>query len=77
MNIRKANIADIEQLRGLINSYADRGLMLKRSLNQFYESIRDFFVAEKDGRVIGCCALHISWADLAEIRSLAVEEKGV
>ena len=72
--IRKAKITDVNLLRLMINSYADRGLMLKRSLNEFYEQLRDYFVAEADGRVVGCCALHIAWEDLAEVKSLAVEE---
>ena len=40
-----------------------------------YEQIRDFWVFEDNGRVIGCCALHVSWHDLAEIKSLAVERR--
>ena len=27
-----------------------------------------------DGNVVGCCALQIVWSDLAEIKSLAVDE---
>ncbi len=46
--------------------------MLPRSLNELYESMRDFWVAEENNKVVGCCALHISWDDLAEIKSLAV-----
>ncbi len=49
--------------------------MLPRSLNELYENIRDFWVAEEGKKIIGCCALHISWDDLAELKSLAVEKK--
>jgi len=48
--------------------------MLPRSLNELYENIRDFWVFEDRDRVIGCCALHISWQDLVEVKSLAVEK---
>mgnify|MGYP001565172746 CR=1 FL=1 len=48
--------------------------MLPRSLNELYENIRDFWVAQENNKVIGCSALHISWDDLAEIKSLAVEK---
>lgn len=48
--------------------------MLFRSLAQLYESLRDFYVYEQDGEILGCCAMQIIWADLAEIRSLAVRE---
>jgi amino-acid N-acetyltransferase len=70
--IRKATIEDIKQIQNLINSFARRDLMLPRSLNELYENLRDFWVAPENSRVVGCCALHISWDDLAEIKSLAV-----
>jgi len=46
--------------------------MLARSLNELYEDIRDFWVIEEKNKIVGCCALHVSWDDLAEIKSLAV-----
>lgn len=49
--------------------------MLPRSLNELYENLRDFWVAEEKNKIIGCCALHISWDNLAEIKSLAVVKK--
>lgn len=73
--IRKAKIKDIKQIQTLINSFAKDDLMLPRSINELYENLRDFFVYEDKGRVIGCCALHISWDDLAEIKSLAVDRR--
>ena len=73
LTLRKANIADVPQLHRLINSLADNGEMLPRALSDIYENLRDYSVAEDHGTVVGCCALHICWADLAEVRSLAVE----
>jgi len=58
----------------LINSFADKGEMLARSLSELYENIRDYFVVKQGERVIACAALHVSWSDLAEIKSLAVAE---
>ncbi|MDP3732174.1 MAG: N-acetyltransferase [Candidatus Omnitrophota bacterium] len=72
--IRKANIADIKQIQGLINYFAKKDLMLPRSLNELFENIRDFWVYEVHKKIAGCCALHISWEDLAEIKSLAVSK---
>jgi amino-acid N-acetyltransferase len=72
--IRKANIKDAKAIQGLLNHYASKGLLLPRPLNEIFESIRDFFVYEEDGEVIGVSSLHINWEDLAEIRSLAVKE---
>jgi len=73
--IRKAKIKDVLFIQGLINKFAHADLMLARSLNELYENLRDFWVCEENDKLMGCCALHISWKDLAEIRSLAVEEK--
>lgn len=73
--IRKAVLKDIKAIQLLINGFARKDLMLARSLNELYENLRDFFVYEQRGRVAGCCALHLSWDELAEIKSLAVDRK--
>jgi amino-acid N-acetyltransferase len=73
--VRKAKIEDIKQIQNLINLFAEQDLMLPRSLNELFENIRDFWVAEENHKIIGCCALHVSWDDLAEIKSLAVTKK--
>ena len=76
MNVDKAKIGDVKQMQLLINKFADRGEMLPRALAELYENLRDFFVVrDENNDVIACVALHISWADLAEIRSLAVSEE--
>lgn len=75
MKIRKAKISDLKQAQKLVNDYAKREQMIPRSLNELYETVRDFVVCEFNGNVCGVCALHIMWEDLAEIRSLAVENK--
>ena len=58
----------------MVNHYADRQLMLPRSLNDTYESLRDFYVWRENDEVVGCAALHVSWDGLGEVRSLAVRE---
>lgn len=73
--IRKANIADARVIHQLLLQYAGDGLMLSRSLSEIYESIRDIYVFEEAGQVLGTVWLHICWADLAEVRSLAVDER--
>lgn len=75
MKIRRARISDLREVQKLINEFARREEMIPRSLNELYESIRDFLVSEEDGAVTGACALHILWEDLAEIRSLAVRRE--
>ena len=76
--IRKAKIADIKQIYNLIMEFANKEEMLPRSLSELYDNLRDFFVFEESGKISGCCALHVMWEELGEIRSLAVktEEQG-
>ena len=74
MNIRSATISDVEAIHGLIGSYAERDRMLFRSMADIYENLQKFSVVEADGAIVGCCALEIIWGDLAEIKSLAVDE---
>ncbi|GAJ12721.1 unnamed protein product [marine sediment metagenome] len=72
--VEKAKIRDAPQMHQLINYFADKGEMLARSLSEIYENIRDYFVVRQGERVIACAALHVSWSDLAEIKSVAVAE---
>jgi len=74
MKVRGAKITDAKAIYALINSYAERDKMLFRSMADIYENLQAFTVAELDGNVVGCCALQIIWSDLAEIKSLAVDE---
>lgn len=72
--LRKAGISDVKAIHELVNRCAGRGEMLPRSLAELYDNVRDYLVYEDQGTVVGTCALHICWEDLAEIRSLAVLE---
>lgn len=60
-------------MRELVDSWtADRRLLGKATVT-LYEDVQEFFVAVDGARVIGCGALHVLWADLAEVRTLAVD----
>lgn len=72
--IRPATVHDVPRVSEIINSHAELGRMLFKSYAQLYENLRDFAVYEDGGRILGCCALAVIWADLAEVRSLAVED---
>lgn len=73
MPIRRALTADAKDVQKLINSYAQRHKMIPRSLNDLYDNIRDVLIYEDaKGRIQGTVSLHVSWEDLAEVRSLAV-----
>jgi len=74
MNVRSAKISDVTAINALINSYAERDRMLFRSMADIYENLQTFIVAELDNNIVGCCALEIIWSDLAEIKSLAIDE---
>lgn len=71
--LRSATIHDVPRISQIISSHAELGRMLFKSFAQLYENVRDYAVYEEDGQVMGCVALTIIWADLAEIRSLAVD----
>jgi amino-acid N-acetyltransferase len=70
--IRKAVMADAKNIQNLVNTYAKGGEMLPLSINEVYEKVLEFVVWEDNGTIVGCCAIHPTWDDLAEIRSVAV-----
>jgi amino-acid N-acetyltransferase len=74
--IRPATIHDVPRIQAYINIHEELGRMLFKSYAQLFEDLRDFAVYEDDGtgNVLGCTALTIIWADLAEVRSLAVDD---
>jgi len=74
--LRKARIGDVKTIHRLINLSARKGEMLSRSLMDIYNSLRDFFVYydEDESLVIGVCAMNIIWENLAEIRSVYVDQ---
>ena len=75
MPIRKAVIKDVPDIHRILNHYAEKDLLLPRSLSALYDHLRDYFVLEDSSpghQIKGVCGLGICWEDLAEIRSLAV-----
>jgi amino-acid N-acetyltransferase len=77
MIFRRARMADVDSMAALINSYAEKGLMLHRTIPSLYQRIRDYTVIEQEGLVIGVGGLHILWKDLAEICSVAIHPRYV
>jgi amino-acid N-acetyltransferase len=69
---RPAVLPDVERLHAILQPYAEAGVLLPRSLAELSENVRDFVIAEEDGRMLGCGALHLYGRHLAEIRSIAV-----
>ncbi len=71
--VRKAKIKDAPEIFKILQEYALKGVLLPRSMHSIYENLRDFFIYEENGEILGICSLHIYWEDLAEIKSLAVK----
>ena len=75
--IRKALAKEAVDIHSLLGGFAQKGLLLPRSLSEIYDHLRDYFVIEDmeaKGQIIAVCALGVCWGDLAEVRSLAVAE---
>ena len=70
--IRKAQTQDVRAIRNLIDTYAPDRRLLSKNTVTIYESVQEFVVAEIDGAIVGCGALHVMWEDLGEVRTLAV-----
>jgi amino-acid N-acetyltransferase len=75
--VRRARVRDVRTIKCLVDRYAG-AVLLSKQLVTLYEDVQEFWVAERDGVLVGCGALHVLWEDLAEIRTLAVlpEELG-
>lgn len=58
-------------MKTLIDRYSGR-ILLEKNLVNLYESVQEFWVAEVEGGLVGCGALHVLWADLGEVRTVAV-----
>ncbi|MDP9115743.1 MAG: amino-acid N-acetyltransferase [Actinomycetota bacterium] len=71
--VRRARTADVPAIKSIVDIYAGSGRkLLAKELVALYEDVQDFIVADVEGVVVGCGALHVLWADLGEVRTLAV-----
>jgi amino-acid N-acetyltransferase len=71
--VRRARTPDVPAIKAIVDVYAGSGRrLLAKELVTLYEDVQDFLVAEAGGEVVGCGALHVLWADLGEVRTLAV-----
>lgn len=61
-------------MKRLVDTYAGK-ILLEKNLVTLYEAIQEFWVAELDGEIVGCGALHVMWSDLGEVRTVAVDPK--
>jgi amino-acid N-acetyltransferase len=72
--VRRARTSDVPAIKRLVDTYAGK-ILLEKNLVTLYEAVQEFWVAEHAGEIIGCGALHVLWADLGEVRTVAVDPK--
>ena len=72
--VRPARTSDIKKIRSIVDLYATQRRLLSKETVTLYEGVQEFTVAEVNGEVVGCGALHVLWEDLAEVRTVAVIE---
>jgi amino-acid N-acetyltransferase len=76
ITVRRARVGDVRGIKELVDCYAGVVLLTKQ-LVTLYEDVQEFWVAERDGTLVGCGALHVLWEDLGEIRTLAVQPDAI
>jgi amino-acid N-acetyltransferase len=75
VSVRRARTSDVRDIVALVDAYARERILLGKELVTLFEDVQEFRVAvAPDGQVIGCGALHVMWEDLAEVRTLAVDQ---
>ena len=72
--VRPARTADIKAIRSIIDTYVLGRRLLSKETVTLYETVQEFTIAEYEGEIVGCGALHVLWEDLAEVRTVAVRE---
>jgi len=74
ITVRRATLADVTGIASLMANHVADGTLLPRPVSELYQCIREFFVAEHHGDIVGCAALRLLWQDMGEVRSLVVRE---
>ncbi|GLX83911.1 bifunctional protein ArgH [Thalassotalea loyana] len=74
MSVRRAKMSDVDKIHQLVDDWSNKGEILPRTRDNIIHDIQNFVVAELDGQVVGCASLYIYQTDLAEIRSVVIDE---
>ncbi|WP_347754584.1 amino-acid N-acetyltransferase [Agrococcus sp. ProA11] len=74
ITVRPARTSDVRGMQALIEPYVRRRILLGKELVTLFEAVQEFVVAERDGQLVGCGALHVMWEDLGEVRTIAAAE---
>jgi argininosuccinate lyase len=82
--LRRAQVADVPGIAGVMAPYVVEGSLLPRPVSELYQCVREFHVVERapsgagspengtGPSIVACAALRLLWRDLGEVRSLAV-----
>lgn len=73
--VRPARSADVQGIYGLLEPLVERRILLGKDIAVLYGAVQEFVVAESEGDLIGCGALHVMWEDIGEVRTLLVREE--
>ena len=73
--VRPARAGDVQGIYALLEPLVERRILLGKDIAVLYGAVQEFVVAEADGRLIGCGALHVMWEDLGEVRTLIVHDE--
>jgi len=74
MSVRRAKMSDVDKIHQFVDDWSNKGEILPRTRDNIIHDIQNFVVAELDGQVVGCASLYIYQTDLAEIRSVVIDE---
>lgn len=72
--VRPARSTDVIGIHALLEPLVDQRILLGKDLAVLYGAVQEFVIAEADGQLIGCGALHVMWEDLGEVRTLLVRD---
>jgi len=73
--VRPARTSDVRGILELLEPWVARRILLGKEVVTVYESVQEFVVAESNGVLVGCGALHVMWEDLGEVRTLIVADE--
>ncbi|MEQ8484536.1 MAG: amino-acid N-acetyltransferase [Pseudomonadales bacterium] len=71
--VRPARLEDVAGIVEVIRPLEERGVLVRRDRDRLELEVGNFFVAELDGIVVGCCALY-PFGDSAELACVAVHD---
>jgi len=75
IELKKAKLNNIKQMQLLVDKEVKKGVILKRNDDEIATNIRSYILAFDNNVLVGYAALHIHSIELAEIRSLIVDDK--